>query len=174
MRTFTFEPELTMTIQDQVARKVEEVCQRIERHYPMFPPINRPVVRYDLRGRTAGQAINGKTIRLNLALLGNPRYFEEMLNNTLPHEVTHIACQQWWPKERVAHGLKWRQMMGVIGLPATRCHQYEVTPARTTRRPHAYQCACQTHYVTNLLHERMTHGQTYKCRKCGTKLRKED
>jgi len=176
MRVIIEEPtaELTMNIREVVNAKVEATCLKIEKHYPMFPPIKRPHVRYDLKGRTAGQAIGGRTIRLNLQLLQDPRYFDDMLNNTLPHEVTHIACQQWWPKQRVAHGLKWKQMMGVIGLPATRCHQYETQPARRVSRPHTYQCACSIHHVTNVLHKRMTQGQTYTCRKCGTRLRKED
>jgi SprT protein len=86
------------------------------------------VVLFDLKGATAGMAIGGHTIRLNTEALEN--YTDDMLHNTIPHEVAHIACQQWYPKENVHHGYKWQYMMYRLGLEPARCHNYDYTPAR--------------------------------------------
>jgi SprT protein len=137
-----------------------------------FPntPLNRPVVAYDLKGHHAGWALPDGTIRLNTDLLLSET--EDMLATTLPHEIAHVVQRQIYPRSK-SHGLEWRRLMGYLGVPADRCHQYETIAARKKSTPYTYYCDCQEHKVTVTLHRRMLQGRTYRCRRCGTNLRKE-
>jgi SprT protein len=127
----------------------------------------RPTVEYDLQGHTAGIA-NSKRIRLNIEVLYDHR--EDMLTQTIPHEVAHVVQRQLYPKSK-SHGLEWRSLMHILGIPANRTHSYETTPARVRKREYTYICDCQVHMVTKTLHNRMQNGQTYTCRHCKGQLR---
>ena len=160
--------DVPQPIKDRVEVILTETLERLKEHYPM---ITRPVVVYDLRGRTAGWAIGSKTIRLNSDLLLTET--EDMLRQTLPHEVAHIVQHQIYPRSK-AHGYEWRRIMHYLGLPADRCHQYETVAVRKRARPYAYYCSCsEPHMVTETLHRRMQTGKVYQCRRCGQRLRKE-
>lgn len=154
----------------EVNAKIEECIAKIETALPQWKgSISRPTVKYDLEGHTAGYAIGSHTIRLNLYLIRTHR--EDMINQTLPHEVAHIVCHQMYPGQRVAHGYKWAYIMEILGLEARRCHQYETVAKRRRPRPHRYVCNCSEHYVTDTLHTRIQSGRTYTCRKCKGVLR---
>jgi SprT protein len=134
--------------------------------------IVRPTVRYDLKGHTAGQAFkHGNYIRLNGYLLN--KYKQDMLHNTLPHELAHIVTYQLWPNERDHHGPYWAFVMEqILELPATRCHQYATKAARTrTPKEWHYDCNCVGgHQVSNTIHKRIQQGKQYKCKRCGGTL----
>lgn len=135
---------------------------------------NRPKLKYDLKGHTAGYAINGDTIRLNLQLLNDERYKDDMLRNTLPHEIAHICVMQRYPRAK-GHGVEWKSVMFKLGLNAERCHQYKTTAAKKPRaRPYTAYCGCvEVHRLTLTIARRMTlDGEKYRCRKCGQHLRK--
>lgn len=145
----------------------------------MAPPGSKvpfPEVVYDLKGHTAGMA-NSHRIRLNLSLLNDPRYREDMLKQTIPHEAAHVVVSQLWPKEP-GHGAKWQRAMYALGLNPTRCHQYETKAARNRKRmsrPYVYKCACREHHATQIIHRRIQQeGQVRTCRICGTAITKYD
>ena len=113
-------------------------CIALVESYISDVKIVRPQVRVDLHGHTAGLAYpRSNRIRLNVDLLADPRYAQDMLHNTLPHEVAHIVTYQLWPEVTGHHNAPWRYVMeNILNLPATRCHQYETKTARRrkTRR----------------------------------------
>lgn len=128
-------------------------------------------ITYDLKGRTAGMAYSlPPEIKLNLQLLLDSRYTEDMLNDTVPHEVCHIVQRQLAPRSK-AHGHEWQRLMYLIGLEPTRCHNYEVAPVRKHARPHRYECDCRVHMVTNLIHTKIQSGQVRTCLNCKGRLR---
>jgi SprT protein len=127
-----------------------------------------PEIVYDLKGRTAGRA-NGEKIRLNADLL-NGKYREDMLNQTVPHEVAHSIQFQLFPRSQ-PHGREWRVIMYILGKPATRCHNYDTKPARVTKRPYEYRCNCQTHHLTEYKHIKIQSGAKYICKRCKGELR---
>jgi len=142
-----------------------EIIQKCQDHFQLGHTITRPVIKYDLRGRVAGQAVGGHTIRLNLELLLDERYQHDMLNQTLPHELAHIVDAQL--NGHSSHGWQWQRIMLFLGKPPTRCHQYEVTPARKHVKPHTVYCGCGEHQVSKLIYRRMKYeGKRYQCRKC--------
>lgn len=160
--SFEFQDEVPFGIALAVREKIAECLE----HYPAVPS---PDVLYDLKGHTAGQAISSRNqIRLNLALLKDSRYSDDMLNDTVPHEVAHIVVRFHFPLAR-SHGWEWQTVMNKFGVPATRCHNYETEAARTrkaTSRPYPYHCQCQTHWMTKLIHGRIQKGREYSCRDC--------
>jgi len=159
----------TIEIDTRVKNVILLTASKIE--YIYGRSMDLPQVKYDLRGRTAGYAVGGHTIRLNLEILNDPRYIEDMINQTIPHEVTHIACKQFWPNERVAHGWKWQSMMVRIGLTPDRCHQYETKKARQTKK-YRYTCGCSRPLMLGATrHNRMQNGKSrYICTICGERL----
>lgn len=158
--------EAPQDIKARVEAKTDEVLARLK---GWGMDVKRPKILYDLKGHTGGYAIGGHTIRLNIQVLNDPRYTEDMIEQTLPHELAHIAVHQLWPRAK-GHGREWQSMMFKLGLKAERCHQYETKAARKKATPYTYYCGCGEHKVTATLHRRMQQGRMYRCRKCGRRL----
>lgn len=131
-------------------------------------------IRFDLRGRAAGQARCGArspwVIRYNPVLLGANG--ERFLADTVPHEVAHlIAFAHHGPRIR-PHGLEWRAIMHHFGVAPERCHQYDLSglPVRSLR-VFEYHCDCNGHRLSSIRHNRVLAGGHYVCRRCATTLR---
>jgi len=92
-----------------------------------------PRVRYDIRGTTAGQARAYQwAVRFNPVLL--QENFEDMIEQTVPHEVAHLVARKKTPYRIKPHGHEWKQIMRDFGKSATRCHDYDTSNARAWRR----------------------------------------
>lgn len=137
-------------------------------------PTLQASIRFDLQGRSAGQArlaARGPAlIRYNATLLrANP---EDFLDSTVPHEVAHlVAFARHGPRIR-PHGAEWVEIMRHFGAEPTRCHAYDVTGLKTRAlRELDYHCTCRGHRLTSIRHHRVLAGQTYICRQCGSPLR---
>ena len=60
-------------------------------------------------------------------------------------------------------------MTQLFNLPADTCHQFDVENVQG--KMFAYQCECQTHYLTIRRHNRIQRDKiAYLCRKCQGKL----
>ena len=154
--------------------------------FPNLKEIPQPLVSLDLTGRTAGMhcyrsnAPFPHEIRINRVLLNEN--VEEMLTQTVPHEVAHMIVTHLFGAERdfftrrrkvAPHGKEWKMVMGVLGKEATRCHTMDTTNARTRNlRKFSYKCACNTpHNLTSIRHQRIQAGRyTLSCRNCGSQL----
>lgn len=130
-------------------------------------------MRFDLRGRTAGQAQYRPrgpwVIRYNLDLLRENA--DAFIAETVPHEVAHlVAFLRHGPRIR-PHGAEWRAVMGEFGAIAQRCHHYDLSriSARKTR-VFPYHCACTNHELTSIRHHRVQAGRIYLCRHCAAPL----
>jgi SprT protein len=98
-------------------------------HIPM------PRILFSIKGRTAGRAWIGRnTIEFNPTLIRlNPN---EFLERTPGHEVAHLAAHAKYPSRAIkAHGAEWRNVMWGFGLPAERCHNYEMDPHAAPKKP---------------------------------------
>lgn len=132
-----------------------------------------PAVRFDLRGRAAGQAILSRrrgdcAIRINAALLAShPR---EMLAETVPHEVAHVVVHRLFGRRARPHGREWKTLMRSFGLEPAPCHTLPAEPVRRLRR-FPYHCACaEPAWLTSIRHKRALAGTAYLCRRCGQRL----
>jgi SprT protein len=161
-------------IEDAVNNSIDSTIHKLQGLFPNRG-IQTPKVLYDLEGHTAGWAIGGHTIRLNLNLLLNPDHFQDMIDRTVPHEICHIVDVQMHGSS--SHGYRWKYLMYHIGLEPTRCHSYETVAARKRKKmpkDQIYYCACGEHGVTIILHRRMLQGKRYYCKRCGETLRPEE
>lgn len=137
-----------------------------------------PDIRFDLRGRMAGQAMlarrrgDADAIRINVALLYS--HTREMLDVTVPHEVAHVAIHRRHNRGRVRvrpHGPEWKALMRAFGVNDETCHNLPVTPTRQLRR-FRYACGCdEPAWLTSIRHRRAQNGTAYRCRRCGEQLR---
>ena len=79
-----------------------------------------PEVIYDLKGRVAGTA-SSKRIRVNLELLSTE--WDNMLNDTIPHEVAHTIVRQHYGNAPKPHGYEWRRVMISLEQEQAAWHQ---------------------------------------------------
>lgn len=160
---------------------LQSACRRSVHHWvtrgnlwlaPFGKSLSVPDVRFNLRGLSAGMAVvprrraTGAYLRINTDLLH--RFPDEMINETVPHEVAHLVSHAFCG--RLDHGKTWKQVMAHFGKTATRCHQMPATPARKQKR-HPYLCGCREHRVGPQINARIRRGQVYLCRVCSQPLR---
>lgn len=167
-------PESTPT--EDLQRQARELTKRLiasaARHFGRKMP--EPMIRFDLRGKTAGQvrSMEGRAclIRYNNALLA--RHPDEFLARTVPHETAHVVAFSLFGPRVQPHGPEWQAIMGLFGASPERCHSYNIDGLQTRRlRRYSYRCACRTHELTSIRHNRIQSGQVYRCRTCGTALK---
>lgn len=138
-----------------------------------------PEIRYDLRGRVAGQAVMARrrggqdSIRINGSMLA--AHTRAMVDETVPHEVAHIAIHRRFnsggAKRVRPHGPEWKALMTAFGVSADTCHNLPAQPSRRLRR-FAYACGCpETVWLTSIRHHRALKGTVYQCKRCGQRLR---
>ena len=171
---FRIAGEPSREIEDAVNESIDSTIHKLQGLFPQ-QTIQAPEVLYDLQGHTAGWAIGGHTIRLNLDLLFNQDHFQNMIDQTVPHEVCHIVDVQMHGSS--SHGYRWKYLMYHIGLEPDRCHSYKTVAARKRKkmpRDQIYYCACGEHGVTIILHRKMQAGKRYRCNTCGETLRPEE
>ena len=150
---------ITASMKKQVEDKLRACIATAERRYNTT--FRFPNIRYDLRGTTAGTATYSTwTININPVLLAEN--FDDMLADTVPHEMAHLITDQVYPEahqrtgnmtrtrngvwrrpKRSPHGEEWKSVMRVLGCDPRRTHSYDVSNARTRERTtYAYKCNC--------------------------------
>lgn len=110
-------------------RWVDTVNSTFGLHLPHYKVV------FALKSGIAGKAKLGRgIIEFNPTLLReNPEAF---LNRTPGHEVVHFAAHAMHGPDIDAHGPEWKIMMRKLGLPDTRCHNYDTSnvPTRVGKR----------------------------------------
>lgn len=120
---------------EQVRKRVQEVFALATAKYGL--DLSKVAVRFDLRGRSAGMAgckrdWAGSTkdhyVRFNVdqILHGN---LENMLNDTVPHEVAHVICYMN-PMLGNNHDNGWKRVCVALGGTGDRCHSEMVAYAK--------------------------------------------
>ena len=132
-----------------------------------------PILVFRQLGKRAGCAwyIDNK-IELNSDFCHNG-HLEDMLNQTLPHEIAHIISYLIYGRCGIGHNHHWRNVMRVLNVVPRRCHAYSLVNVKTrTRGKYNYNCKCKTHVVGSTIHNRILLGTVYTCRTCRTALSK--
>jgi SprT protein len=136
-----------------------------------FDPVE---VRFDLKGTAAGMFCSDAKqcwIRYNPWIFA--KYYEENLQDTVPHEVAHYIVQQVYGRRRVKpHGVQWRTLMDAFGAnpEVTFSRDLEGIPRRR-QQTHPYRCDCRNHEVSSTRHNRVVSGRgEYRCRYCNSEL----
>ena len=113
------------TPQQQIIDKCKAVFAEAKRLYGL--DMEHVGVRFDLKGRAAGQAARRGAqyyIRFNRDMLTREA-FDHVLNNTVPHEIAHIACFMN-PSLGSGHNRGWERVCEALGGNGTRCHKEEI------------------------------------------------
>lgn len=126
----------TIQILARVKQKVKDCLVIANSHFPNN--VDFPQLDFTLKGGVAGQAFRRNALRFNLYHL---RYHtEEMINQTVPHEVAHLIVYANFPQAK-PHGREWKEIMRLLGALPERCHSYS-SDIRTKKWK--YTCACNT------------------------------
>ena len=156
---------------DQVMARLTTLLAVAQKQWGRVFPL--PVVTYDLRGRSAGQArCRDNRIRINRVLM--TENLDHFVQQTVGHELAHLVCWHVHGMRVRAHGPEWRQIMGVFGLPADSCHSYDTarSAARKPLQTFPYRCRCRVRQMTIIRHRRMIKAPGYyKCTVCKEILR---
>jgi SprT protein len=156
------------TQQAQVVTATRDYIRRAEQLFDR--EFQLPHIRFDLSGRIAGMfrvRRQQQEIRYNPYLFG--KYFDDNLANTVPHEVAHYLVSELYGWRNVRpHGAEWKAIMCQLGAEPTVTCRYDLSgvPQRRQRRFN-YSCACTTHALSAVRHNRVQRGQGhYTCRQC--------
>lgn len=146
-----------------VEDKIAEVKALAKQKYGI--DLSDLIVRYDLKGRTAGWAIGLRTIRLNTtAIFGDEAHFRDMINDTIGHEVAHILCHRN-PSLGDNHNAGWAAVCRALGGTGKRTH--DMTTIEFARgRTYIYTSTAGKEYgVSERRHKGIQMGGTCRFRK---------
>lgn len=165
--------ELQARVRARVATLLQDCAQLLRSHRAHSP---QPELRFDLRGRAAGQCVWRKgqppVLRFNLDIARHHR--RDFLATTVAHEVAHLVTAACFPRAR-PHGREWQAVMRHLGVAdPQRCHNYALDEHRLRRqRRWSYQCDCSEHLLSTTRHRRISEQAVrYLCQRCGSALRR--
>lgn len=110
---------------NQVTQRCKDIFAKAQELYGV--DLSRVGVRFDLRGRAAGQACrrgNEYYIRFNRDMLTREA-FDHVYNDTVPHEIAHIVCLMN-PKLGRMHDAGWARVCKQLGGSGERYHEEDV------------------------------------------------
>jgi predicted SprT family Zn-dependent metalloprotease len=167
MKFTTVSPQIRIAFESKI-EEVLEICRKKSgKDIPSIP------IKFSQMGRNAGVCKSYWTrtgfdkkgysyVPGSSYIVINPdffkNYYDDMLNDTCPHEVAHYVAVYLYGIEGNNHGYLWRMIMSWIGVPAAdRCHQYSLEGVKVRHpRDYHYTCGCPgfTHCLTLRKHER--------------------
>jgi len=134
-----------------VRQRVEECFAIAEERFNR--PFAMPTIRFDKRGTVGGTAHYSKwELDFNEVLLNEN--LDHFVKQTVAHEVAHLVDHAVYDslsvkfcsytgkrKKRQPHGRNWKRVMAVLGVPADRCHSYDVTNSQQ-RKSNTFDYKC--------------------------------
>jgi predicted SprT family Zn-dependent metalloprotease len=146
----------------EVRNKVAELVTKANQVYNITLP--DVAIRFDLKGRCAGQAgfKHGQYyMRFNLEMMRGAGW-DHIINDTVPHELAHIVCF-FKPALGRQHDNGWRRVCMMLGGSGERCHSEEVVYAKG----HTFAYTTSTGHtvsVSETIHRRIQQGRVYRWR----------
>lgn len=146
--------ERCQEVRAKIARLISEYEARTGQTVPQCD------IRFDLRGRAAGQA--GRRgwnyfMRFNRDMMMNESW-DHLIKDTVPHELAHVIC--FANGSDRGHGLFWKRTCIALGGSGERCHEEAVTYAKGR----TYVYTTSTGHTVNLSetkHRRIQQGVGY-------------
>ena len=137
--------------------------------YPLFTlqDADLPIV-FVKNGRMAGMAkvewgVHQHTFNLEFSIEALDVAWDDMVKNTIPHEIAHIVDYFLHPrKSSYGHSRIWRIICLTLGGNGNTYHNYAVTKARTvTKVRFRYVASCGTEvWVTKQMHNKIQKGSS--------------
>lgn len=138
--------DVSTATQRRIHDKIKECIAKAKAHYGV--EVKFPHIKYTNAAGRAGTASYGKNLMtLSGLLLNDPANVEEMINDTVVHEMGHFICDAVHPEIRdqaferrlharlagvraaktESHGPKWKSVMRVLGGNPERTHDMQVS-----------------------------------------------
>jgi SprT protein len=89
--------------------------------------------------------------------------------NTVIHEIAHLATNNLFPNAKQYHGPEFRWVMRQMGGSGETYHNYDVSSVKKDRKAqkrYVYKCSCQEHKISGRKHSAIKNGSVYRCVKC--------
>jgi len=118
-------------------------------------------IRFDLRGNAAGQAGkkgNALTLRFNVEAIELD--WNDMFNDTIPHEVAHLVTYQK-PGLGKNHNRGWQRVAIALGSTGNRTHELKLTPGRTSVKYKYVLPSGKELMLGAIRHKRIQNGHPY-------------
>lgn len=159
-------------IKNRVEDRLLEMALKVESKYPENNvKIEIPTVEYTTIGRVAGKAYyrDYKIVLNSILLLEN---IEDMIYQTVPHELAHLVSVKLYGNSGKGHGKIWKMVMYWMNIPPNRTHNYNCCNINPEKEVYIYKCNCKKpHTLSNIKHKRsMNNYTTYYCKKCKKEL----
>ena len=91
-------------------------------------------ITFNVRGGVSGRATRrGNRYFLDFNREAIEKYFDDMVTETIPHEVAHIVCFAR-PELGKGHDAGWTRVTRRLGGAAARTHNYDLSPGKVIRR----------------------------------------
>jgi SprT protein len=130
-------------------------------------------ITFDLRGAAAGQLAFSRKLK-TYRLRYNRMLLEVdpvvLIEQVVPHEVSHLVALQVYGHSIPQHGDEWKSVMvDVFGLQPDRCHTMDVSGV--VAKPYIYGCLCGGEIkVTKRHHNKIQRSAGYTCTICKSKI----
>jgi SprT protein len=154
--------------QHRILADVNAEWAKAQQIWPELQGVPVPTVSFYHRGTIAGKAWSfGHRVAFNTILAAeNPDRFI----NTVKHELAHIITNRKYLFAK-AHGPEFKSVLIAMGGDGKRCHDYDVQNVRRSRTAFEYKCACKTHMMSSVRHNKAQRGVTYSCKRCRQPVR---
>jgi SprT protein len=160
-----------MLTEQKIKEITDKVSQTVEKLNSIYHfNMKHPSIHFDILGTNAGLAkFRTMSVHFNLKLaLQN---WKDFIENTIPHELCHIAVWQFSIHTRrkipKPHGATWKLMMWEVGAKPKRTHDYDVSEVKRGTKLYQYDCGCTNKVeVSHVIHNRIVSGKKYKCTIC--------
>ena len=137
----------------------------------LFPRADLPLdlpVEFTHKGTVAGRAFYDGYMKVSfneVLAKENPVTF----NDTVLHEVAHLVVRKLYGPFAKGHGREFKYVLLTMGGNGQRCHSYDVSSVKVTRKKVRYvcKCSCQEHMVTA---KTITRLAVAYCKKCKSRL----
>jgi len=132
---------------------------------------------YFAKGKTAGfwrayRESYGRRHALEFNVEAIENHFEDMVQNTIPHEIAHMIDFHLHGRSS-GHGRRWQAIMLKLGVQPKRCHTMQLSSARRTKQ-FRYVAQCGTEiWLSTQRHNKVQRGSIFIVRVTKGKIARE-
>ncbi len=160
----------------EIQELVRGFVKQINAHWDAEMPVPQTLL-VDT-GRVAGKAhFASHSIQINPLFLKTDE--KKMIEQTIPHELAHLATKILFPYAKQVHGPEFRRVLGLISDNTDTFHDMDVraiadeSQAIKTQQVFMYSCLCpgRIFKLSKVKHNRFKKGQSRYCTRCGSILK---